>query len=406
MKIFQYLIFVFVICHPKPCTAQEGTLNVDYLGFIERLPFTSVRIDTNKISNDEKGIAYLESVLGPAAWDPLLKDMNRIRMEKQLDDWFFYQLIRRTAQQIIPKAYNYLGYTFCKWMLLNKAGFAPLLRISQNKVLLYVMSNDSVNNIPYLIRNGQQYVCLNYHDYGYRIDFTAEKFQLLEKMAVTSQQTFSYQIKRIPDFSTECYQSKNISFTYNGLEEEYNVPMNPQMLTYFTNYPVIDYRYQFSIPFSAHTYASLIPQLKKRLLLVPPTEGVEYLMYFVRNAFYFKKDSDVFGLEKRFSPEETLVAETSDCEDRSALFFSLVKEVYQLPMIVLSFPEHVTVAVGLNPPLGHCISYSGKKYTLCEPTPQKRDLLLGEQMPQLKSQPYEVVLCYDAEKNLILSTGH
>jgi hypothetical protein len=181
--------------------------------------------------------------------------------------------------------------------------------------------------------------------------------------------------------------------------------MNPQMLTYFTNYPVIDYRYQFSIPLSSATYSSLIPQLKKRLQEVSITEGVEYLMYLVRYAFAFQRDSEKFGLEKRFSPEETLVAEKSDCEDRSALFFALVKEIYQLPMIVLSYPEHVTVAVELKPSVGHPINYNGKIFTLCEPTPQKRDLSLGELMPHLKFQQHEVVLLYDPEKKLILSTG-
>ena len=266
------------------------------------------------------------------------------------------------------------------------------------------MSNDSVNNIPYLMRNGQQYVCLNYHDYGYHIDFEKENFQLLEKPYDNSNKPFTYQITTIPEFSTTCYTERKVGFEYKGNTEEFTIPMNSQMLTYFTNYPVIDYRYQFSIPFSTLTYASLIPQLKKRLEHLHPAKGVEYLMYFVRNAFQFQRDTEHFGLEKRFSPEETLVAEKSDCEDRSALFFALVREIYGLPMIVLSYPEHVTVAVELDVPAGAGINYKGKIYTLCEPTPQKKELALGELMPHLRTKNYEVVLRYDAERKEIITT--
>jgi hypothetical protein len=118
-------------------------------------------------------------------------------------------------------------------------------------------------------------------------------------------------------------------------------------------------------------------------------------MRFTRYAFLFEADAKIYGNEKRLTPEQTLLFEQSDCEDRAALFFYLVKEIYNLPMIVLAYPEHVTVAVKFDKPVGKPIIYNGEKYSVCEPTPQKEDLALGQQIPTLTRSSYEVVYAYN-----------
>ena len=122
-------------------------------------------------------------------------------------------------------------------------------------------------------------------------------------------------------------------------------------------------------------------------------------MRFTRYAFLFETDLKIFGEEKRFSPEQTLLYDHSDCEDRAALFFYLVKEIYNLPMIVLSFPQHVTIAVKFNKPVGKPILYNGSQYSICEPTPQNQDLNMGKMLPSLHNISYEVVYTYNPGKN-------
>ena len=58
----------------------------------------------------------------------------------------------------------------------------------------------------------------------------------------------------------------------------------------------------------------------------------------------------------------------SDCEDRSALFFCLVKEIIDLPMIIVAFTDHLTIAVALEEEIGDAIRYEGKNYYICDPT--------------------------------------
>ncbi len=205
---------------------------------------------------------------------------------------------------------------------------------------------------------------------------------------------FSYKITRLPVFRSSDYQEKDLQFNYNENDYHFKVKMNPQIKTIFANYPVVDYESYFNIPLSTETYSSLIPLLQKNIKGMNTKTGIDYLMRFTRYAFLFQPDSEVFGNEKRLSPEQTLLYEQSDCEDRAALFFFLVKEIYNLPMIVLAYPDHVTIAVKFNKPVGKPIVYNGQKYSVCEPTPQKKDLAIGQISPSLSGESYQVVYAY------------
>jgi hypothetical protein len=209
---------------------------------------------------------------------------------------------------------------------------------------------------------------------------------------------FSYKITHLPEFSATDYKVKDLSFNYNDNEYHFKVKLNNQIQSLFINYPVVDYALYLNIPLSRDTYNSLIPLLKKSVKRMGVKSGVDYLMRFTRYAFLFEPDTDVFGGEKRLSPEETLLYDQSDCDDRVALFYCLVKEIYNLPMIVLSYPKHVTIAVQFNKPYGKPIVYNGNKYSICEPTPQKEDLMVGQMLPELKKAPYEVMYVYTPQK--------
>ncbi len=268
------------------------------------------------------------------------------------------------------------------------------MSINKDTILFYVRSNENIYNIPFRTRDGKQYVCLNYHDYGSNIDFDKIKFREVNIQVPESVKAFSYKVTNLPVFRSGDYLEKDIRFSYRQLDQYYKVKLNPEVKMLFANYPTVDYESYFNIPLSQETYQSLIPVLKKNVKGMPIKKGVDYLMRFTRYAFIFETDTKVFGNEKRLSPEQTLLYEQSDCEDRAALFFYLVKEIYDLPMIVLSFPEHVTVAVRFEKPFGKPILYNGNRYSVCEPTPQKKDLKIGELIPKLNKTVYEIVYAY------------
>jgi hypothetical protein len=89
-----------------------------------------------------------------------------------------------------------------------------------------------------------------------------------------------------------------------------------------------------------------------------------------------------------------LLYEHSDCDDRAALFFYLVKEIYNLPMIAVLYPTHITIAVQFDKPEGTPIVYNGRNYSICDPTPQSENLLIGQISSEFSKMPFQVVYEY------------
>jgi hypothetical protein len=342
----------------------------------------------------QESINLFYQQMSNANYNGVIATLLQYKKEHKPDDWLYYQLIRKTAQAISPKAENYHRYTLYKWFFLVQSGYDAMLCIAEDKILFYVQSDDNIYNIPFRMKNGKQYVCLNYHDYGNNIDFEKNKFSEVTINLPEATNVFSYKLTQLPKFSEQDYVEKALRFTYNQNEYHFKIKINPQVKNIFANYPPADYAEYFSAPLSKETYSTLIPALKKNLKGLSTKNGVDYLMHFTRYAFGFGTDTENFGGEKRLTPEQTLLYENSDCEDRVALFFYLVKEIYNLPMIVLSYPKHVTIAVKFDKPIGKTIEYNGSKYSICEPTPQNKNLPVGKLLPQLRGVAYEIAYVY------------
>jgi hypothetical protein len=341
----------------------------------------------------EKSINSFYSVINAGKYQPIIDSLIQYKEKHHLNDWFYYQLIRRTAQQISPKAENYNRYTLYKWFFLTKSGYDATLGIVNDQLLFYVRTDDDISDIPFYISDRKQYMCLNYHDFG-NIDFEKYKTYRVNTSTPEAKNSFSYRITQFPDFKPEDYTEKDLEFYYGQQDYHFKIKLSPEVESLFVNYPVVDFETYFNIPLSRETYGSLIPALKKAVRGMNQKQGVDYLMHFTRNAFLYEDDDENFGKEKRLFPEQTLFYDHSDCDDRVALFFYLVKEIYNLPMIALLYPTHITMAVQFNKPVGKPVVYNGEKYTLCEPTPQRQDLRIGQLAAKYQAQSYQVVYQY------------
>lgn len=400
MKINLSILFLFLsLSYTNRLPAQNPVANIrfDFYGDTVQLHYPDLPLVTLDTQLSEQTVQNFYKDISATNYQPLVATLISYREKNKLDDWLFYQLIRRTAQYISPKSENYFRYTLYKWFFLAKTGYNTTLSISGDRLLFYVQSDENIYEIPYHTREGKQFVCLNYHDYG-SIDFETNQFREVAISIPEAKKGFSYKITQLPNFRPQDYLEKDLQFNVYNNSYHFKVKLNRQIQSLFANYPVVDYESYFNIPLSHETYISLIPILKKNIKGLSVKNGVDYLMRFTRYAFLFEPDSENFGKEKRLTPEQTLLYEHSDCEDRAALLFYLIKEIYNLPMVVMSYPQHITIAVKLDKPHGTPVLYNGSVYTVCEPTPQKEDLQLGQILPQLRKVPYEIVYAYDPVK--------
>ncbi|RZK79011.1 MAG: hypothetical protein EOO92_10100 [Pedobacter sp.] len=354
-------------------------------------------IDSSLVLKDQAVLSkeYINKIydqLENSRFKPVLDTLTTYKETNQLNDWLYYQLIRKTAESISPKKDNYESYTLYKWFLMIKSGYDARLTIAQDKLVFYIYNDEDISDIPFIMFNNKKYMCLNYHDYKY---VNLADLMTTNMIGVAeAKKPFSYKVTRMPDFKPENYREKKIEFSYKHKPYHFNIKLNPEVSTIFKNYPGVDFESYFNIPLTKETYSSLIPLLKKNVSRMDQKKGVDYIMKFTRYAFLYQNDEDSFGKEKRLSPEETLFSEYSDCDDRVALFFYLVKEIYNLPMIALLYPTHITMAVQFEKPVGDKIVYNGKIYSVCEPTPQAENLGIGKMNPKLKDLKYQIVYSY------------
>ena len=391
------ILFIYILLHISTGNTQaiepRAELLLDFYG--DSLILTETPTVPTDVSTpvSKAGIAAFYTQMKTAGYETIATQLLAYRKEKKLDDWFYYQLIRTAAEKLSPKAADYHRYTLFKWFLLNTSGYSATLRYRNDTLLLYVRSEENIYDIPYYMVNDKQYVCLNYHDYNNKVDVDAKSYTTVA-LNDGGTNSFSYKVTRLPLIRKNNYTVKQLQFDYKNKEYKFDVLLDQQVQKIFSNYPVVDYAAQFSIPLSQTTYNSLLPLLREAIAGMNQQQGVDYLMHFTRSAFLFETDTKAYGKEKRLSPEQTLFYEYSDCEDRSAFFFFLVKEIYNLPMIVLSYPTHITIAVQFDKPAGTPILYNGQPYWVCEPTPQKKNLKIGQLLPSLRKQTYEVVYAY------------
>ena len=109
--------------------------------------------ESSKISFSEElsseSISNFYKKLNQSDHQSLLSSLLAYKEKHQLNDWIYYQLIRKTAQQISPKAENYHRYTLYKWFLLSKTGYDARLSIGNNRLILNVKNDEDINDIPF-----------------------------------------------------------------------------------------------------------------------------------------------------------------------------------------------------------------------------------------------------------------
>lgn len=399
MKLVTYILYLvtlfIVIPHSIYGQGAQQKIRFDFYGDTIEFTRTDVASVSYTDSLSQTSIRSFYQRISTTNYEPALSAILAYKERRHPDDWVYYQLIRKTAQSMSPKADNYHRYTLYKWFFLCKSGYNATLNIIDSKLLFYVESDDDVYDVPFFHLDGKRYICINYHDYGYNIDFDKYPLRNAAISVPGAINTFSYKLTQLPDFTPNSYYEKDLRFSYQDVTYDLKVKLNADVKTMFVNYPVVDYGLYFNAPLSRETYNTLIPQLKKNMKGMSEKQGIDYLMHFTRYAFIYQPDKENFGREKHMSPEQTLLYDRSDCADRAALFYCLVKEIYHLPMIVLAYPHHLTVAVKFAKPVGEPVIYNGNIYTLCEPTPQTEDLPLGRVSSELSSVGYTVAYAYE-----------
>ena len=135
------------------------------------------------------------------------------------------------------------------------------------------------------------------------------------------------------------------------------------------NNPLTRWAMYANTPLTKEVQQMIYPTLVEQLRGLSYRAKVEKILNFVQTAFVYEYDDKVWGGDRAFFPEETLFYPYADCEDRSILFSRLVRDLLDLPVVLIYYPGHLATAVAFpNAEQGDFIVIDGKRFTICDPT--------------------------------------
>lgn len=314
---------------------------------------------------DNKRIAKFWDEISNYDHRELVKYTLDVKKELGLNDWGYVLLINDLSKTIYgSKGSNVVR--LMNWFLLTKAGYEVKIAYDQNGVYnLFTVKNNIFNETYYQL-DGDKFFPINFN----KEKQTPTSIFTYEGKHGAQVRKLDLTIDQFPEFIDPKYNvSKTLTFDYKGKNYKFPVTVNKQVVSYFEYYPLTDLPVFFTANFSDGVGSSLVSGLKKVTTEMNELDAVNFLLRMVQKSFEYKTDQDNFDREKYMIPEETLFYTYSDCDDRSILFATLVREVMGLEVVGLRYSRHLAVAVHFsNEVNGDYHMHNGKKFTVADPT--------------------------------------
>ena len=329
----------------------------------------------------------------PDAWEKLaeadyytvLKQFHKIIDRTKLNDWAYIMLIQQFAQQRFPADKN--KQIIAIGFLLNKLGFVAKLGFNHSKVYLLMPCQQILYERTYLKLEGKQYYVFDFEKTPRRLS----NIQTYSGRYRDNSRILDLKFYQTPIFDKKGIVKKTFYFPLRGKKQTIPVTYHRGLVNFYDDYPFTGFSVTVGGKLSKPALTTLQTAFQPLLKGKDEVTQVNTLLSFVQFAFEYKTDPEQFGREKYFFPEELFHYPFSDCEDRSALFATLVRTLLGKKVVALHFSDHLATAVHFNQAdlKGNSLSYKGKKYMICDPTYIGADM--GKLIPKYLAESPKVV---------------
>jgi hypothetical protein len=324
-------------------------------------------------------VADAWKTLSNSRYNDLLNDCLALRETLNLCDWGYMELLKTLSERFFGKPCN--EAVVLQMFILAQSGYkVRLARAGERLVLLvpflqtfYEYAYISINGLKYFILDkslkGQQFYVLNH-------EFPKEQSASLQ----LSQPNFPLALTPAKTFASRLFSNLSV-----------NVSTNQNLIDFYNHYPVSAEWNLYTLASLSETVKStLYPALQHIIAGKSEKEAANIFLHFVQTAFEYKTDEEQFGYERPLFGDESFFYPYNDCEDRSILYATLVKELLHLDVVLLHYPEHLATAVCFREKVeGDYLSINGKTYIVCDPTYIGADI--GWTMSQFKTTKVGIV---------------
>ena len=373
MRFFLWIALLFAFCSAKAKTTDTLWLSLAFYSETLTLPHSGAAIPlVDGMVEENNLVRWYEQLKTNWPHALLLQNLLKQKKQLQLNDWLYYELIWQTAKQLSMG--NALQERLISWFLLSESGYDTRITFRGRQIFLYAYTEEGVFDTPMIELETRKFVNLSSIHDGMKNPTGA--LNMLQFKAAPYGKAFSFSLQPWPLLSPKPIQ-QTIRFSWQ--EEAYNLSLtvDQTVANIMQDYPIFAEHRYLEIPLSSTLANTLLPQLAEILEDKTEKEALEILVSFTRTAFDYKDDRDHFGKNKPMIADELFHYSFSDCEDRSALFYNLVRSLLDLPMIIIAYPNHLTIGVALGQEIGPSIQYEGKAYYICDPTGPTNSARIG-----------------------------
>lgn len=332
-------------------------------------------------SIDKNNLADLWTRLSSKAYNGFLSDCIGLRSKLSLCDWAYINLLQTLGSQIFgnPKSNEAV---FLQIFVLSQTGYkVRLAEAGENQLLLLINSDYDIYESNYLeIENARFYI----------VDKDVKDAQIhVLNAKLPNEQSFSMRIESEQLFNkTESYQKLFKSEKYPV--ETIKTGVNKDLIDFYNSYPHCDWKVYAGTPLSSTVKNNLYPALFNVIKGKSKTEAADMLLNFVQTAFQYQTDGEQFGYERPFFPDELFYYPYCDCEDRAILFSTIIRDLLNLNVVLLHYPNHLATAVHFDETVsGDYVTVNNRKYLVCDPT--YIGASIGEAMPDFSNTQVEII---------------
>ncbi|MFA8301196.1 MAG: hypothetical protein ACEPOV_13600 [Hyphomicrobiales bacterium] len=329
----------------------------NYFGELITIKTDQSLIQKVKVPLKPKSFSKLWLKLANSNYANSLRQIKQHSDRLQLNDWAFYMLIDAYSKTIHQNDDNNRE-ALC-WFLMIKSGYKVKLAYSNLEIAILLPTNRQLFECSYFTINDTYYYLSH--------ELSSSKARTYKKDYEGSNRILDMSLYREVKLPVEL-GARELSFNYNDQQHSLSFNFNRNLIDFFSSYPILDLGFYLNTAISSTTAESIKKQLKPFIQGMDEMEMSQFLLTFIHDAMPYKTDEEQFGREKYFFPEEVFIYPYSDCEDRSALYSYLIKDLVGLETIGIQSPQHLFTAVKFNQPIGDKIIFEEKVYSVCDPT--------------------------------------
>ncbi len=313
-------------------------------------------------SRDEQIASIIAQVRESEQTAKLIAQFDSVAVQLQMDDMAWLLLLNKFTQ-VAYKNQPANIHTLFKYAVLFQKNRDVILGYSEHGVTLYGRTNFEIDNCLFIQKQNKLYYDLSFSQFA--VPAAEQEFVPV----ADHQKKLPLVMNMINPPAFKALQTKKVlPFEYDGFVYFFGVRINQSLVEYYHDLPTISINTVYlNYGLSAGAQQSLTKEIKRAVADMPKAKALDFILKFTQTAIDYRKDK----VEKFAFPEETLVADYADCEDKAVLFATLVKEVLGMRSVALYYKnaEHINVAVeSWNNNIEGNFTFNNSGYVVCEPS--------------------------------------